>query len=72
MDLKAVIAGMIALLVIAGIAALFAAIILGRQYQAGGTKKQKYICVSCTVAAFVCIVTAVQILLMFRAVLFGA
>ncbi len=72
MDVKTMITGMIALLVIVGMAALFAAVTFGRQYQAGGTKKQKYICVGCTVAAFVCIVTAVQILLMFRVVLFGA
>ena len=72
MEVKTVITGMIVLLIVIGIAALFAAIVFGRQYQAGGTKKQKYICVSCTVAAFVCIVTAAQILLMFRAVLFGA
>ncbi len=66
------ITGMIALLVLVGIGALYGAIYFGKRYQAGGTKKQKYSCVCCTVAGFVCIVTAVQILLMFRVMLFMA
>ena len=37
---------------------------------AGGTKKQKYLCVGCTVASCVCLMTAVQIVMMFRNVLF--
>ena len=72
MDLKTTIIGMIGILAVLGIAAVCAAVIFGKQYQNGGTKKQKYICVCCSVAGFVCIVTAVQIFLMFRTVLTGA
>ena len=72
MELKTMIIGMIALLFVIGITAVCAAVFFGKRYQAGGTRKDKYICVCCTVAGFVCIVTAVQIGLMFRAVLFGA
>ena len=71
MDLKTMIIGMIAVLLLLGVAASCAAVYFGKQYQAGGTKKQKYICVCCTVAGFVCAVTAVQIWLMFHTVLFA-
>ena len=72
MGLTTTIIGMIALLAVLGIAAVCAAVLFGKQYQAGGTRKQKYLCVCCSVAGFVCIVTAVQIFLMFRPVLFAA
>lgn len=71
MDLKTSIIGIIAVLTVLGIAAVCAAVFFGKQYQAGGAKNHKYICVCCSVAGFVCIVTAVQIFLMFRIVLLG-
>ena len=43
----------------------------GKKYKTIGMRKNKLICVGCTVAACVCIITAVQILLMFRTVLWG-
>lgn len=72
MELQTMIFAMVAVLCIVGLIAVCAAVYLGKQYQNGGTKKQKYLCVCCTVASFVCIVTAVQVLLMFRGVLFAA
>ena len=72
MDVKTTIIVMIALLAVLGIAAVLAAVLFGKRYQAGGSKKQKYLCVCCTVAGFVSIVTAVQIFLMFRVILAGA
>ena len=71
MDLKTTISIMAAILVIIGILAVVLAVNFGRQYNAGGTKKQKYLCVGCVVASCVCIMTAVQILMMFRNVLFS-
>ena len=56
----------IAILLILGVAAVAAAWYFGRQYQAGGGKQRKYACVACSVAACVCIITAIQILWMFR------
>ncbi|MBQ2015145.1 MAG: hypothetical protein IIV26_07480 [Peptococcaceae bacterium] len=69
MDLKTTIIAMLVLLAAVGVAAICAAVFFGKRYQDGGTKNQKYICVCCSVAGFVCIVTAVQIFLMFRNVL---
>ncbi|MBQ2777146.1 MAG: hypothetical protein IJF50_06555 [Peptococcaceae bacterium] len=69
MDVKMMITAMIIALALTGAVAVCAAYYFGKRYQAGGTKKEKYICVCCTVAGFVCIVTAVQIGLMFRTIL---
>lgn len=55
----------------AGLAFIVVAVWFGRQYQAGGNKNHKYICVACTVASCVCIITAIQIYLMFRGVTAG-
>ena len=71
MELKTMIIGMMVVLLLIGAVALCAAVYFGKRYQAGGTRKEKYICVCCTVAGFVCVVTAVQIGLMFRVVLFS-
>ena len=71
MELKTMITAMKIVLALIGAVAACVAYYFGKRYQAGGTKKEKYICVCCTVAGFVCIVTAVQIGLMFRTVLFA-
>lgn len=71
MELKTMITAMMIVLALIGAVATCVAYYFGKRYQAGGTKKEKYICVCCTVAGFVCIVTAVQIGLMFRTVLFA-
>lgn len=66
MDLQHTILFLVGILLILGVAAAVAAWHFGRQYQSGGTRRQKYICVTCCVASCVCIITAIQILLMFR------
>ena len=61
--------GLVAVLLAVGIIAIVLAVQLGKKYKTIGMRKNKLICVGCTVAACVCIITAVQILLMFRTVL---
>ena len=56
-------------LVIVGLAAIAGAVIFGNRYKSGGTRNDKYLCVCCCVASCVCLITAVQIYLMFRAYL---
>jgi len=63
--------GLIAVLLAVGIIAIVLAVQFGKKYKTIGMRKNKLICVGCTVAACVCIITAVQILLMFRTVLWG-
>ena len=63
--------GIIAVLLVIGIIAIVLAVQFGKKYKSIGMRKNKLICVGCTVAACVCIITAVQILLMFRTVLWG-
>ena len=63
--------GLIAVLLAVGITAIVLAVQFGKKYKTIGMRKNKLICVGCTVAACVCIITAVQILLMFRTVLWG-
>jgi len=62
---------LIAVLLAVGITAIVLAVQFGKKYKTIGMRKNKLICVGCTVAACVCIITAVQILLMFRTVLWG-
>lgn len=69
MDLQHTILFLVIFLIVAAVAAAVAAWHFGRQYQSGGSKKQKYICVACCVAGCVCAITAIQILWMFRNVL---
>lgn len=69
MDLKTVVLAMVIGLLVVGLLALVLAVHFGKQYQGFGVKKHKYICVSCTVACFVCVVTAVQIFLMFKPII---
>ena len=61
--------GLIAVLLAVGIITIVLAVQFGKKYKTIGMRKNKLICVGCTVAACVCIITAVQILLMFRTVL---
>ena len=63
--------GLVAVLLAVGIIAIVLAAQFGKKYKTIGMRKNKLICVGCTVAACVCIITAVQILLMFRTVLWG-
>ena len=63
--------GLIAVLLAVGIIAIVLAVQFGKKYKTIGMRKNKLLCVGCTVAACVCIITAVQILLMFRTVLWG-
>ena len=63
--------GLVAVLLAVGIIAIVLAVQFGKKYKTSGMRKNKLICVGCTVAACVCIITAVQILLMFRTVLWG-
>ena len=63
--------GLVAVLLAVGIIAIVLAVQFGKKYKTIGIRKNKLICVGCTVAACVCIITAVQILLMFRTVLWG-
>ncbi|MBQ2777751.1 MAG: hypothetical protein IJF50_09615 [Peptococcaceae bacterium] len=63
--------GLVAVLLAVGIIAIVLAVQFGKKYKTIGMRKNKLICVGCTVAACVCIITAVQILLMFRTVLWG-
>ena len=63
--------GLVAVLLAVGIIAIVLAVQFGKIYKTIGMRKNKLICVGCTVAACVCIITAVQILLMFRTVLWG-
>ena len=63
--------GLVAVLLAVGIIAIVLAVQFGKRYKTIGMRKNKLICVGCTVAACVCIITAVQILLMFRTVLWG-
>ncbi|MBQ3120192.1 MAG: hypothetical protein IJC12_04905 [Peptococcaceae bacterium] len=63
--------GIIAVLLVIGIIAIVLAVQFGKKYKSIGMRKNKLLCVCCTVAACVCIITSVQILLMFRTVLGG-
>ena len=63
--------GLVAVLLAVGIIAIVLAVQFGKKYKTIGMRKNKLICVGCTVAACVCIITAIQILLMFRTVLWG-
>lgn len=63
--------GTVAILLGIGLLAILAAVYFGRQYKAVGIRKNKLLCVCGTVTASVCIITAVQIVLMFRTVLWG-
>ena len=63
--------GLIAVLLAVGITAIVLAVQFGKKYKTIGMRKNKLLCVGCTVAAGVCIITSVQILLMFRTVLWG-
>ena len=63
--------GLVAVLLAVGIIAIVLAVQFGKKYKTIGMRKNKLFCVGCTVAACVCIITAVQILLMFRTVLWG-
>ncbi len=63
--------GLIAVLLAVGIIAIVLAVQFGKKYKTIGMRKNKLLCVCCTVAACVCIITSVQILLMFRTVLWG-
>ena len=63
--------GLVAVLLAVGIIAIVLAVQFGKKYKTIGMRKNKLICVGCTVATCVCIITAVQILLMFRTVLWG-
>ena len=49
-----------------------AAAVFGKRYKQIGMRKNKLICVCFTVMSCVCVVTAIQIVLMFRNVLFAA
>jgi len=55
----------IAVFLVIGILALALAVHFGKKYTVGGVKKDKYICVCCSVTSCVFIVTAIQVLLMF-------
>ncbi len=66
MDLQHTILLLVGFLIVLGVAAAVVAWYFGRQYQSGGSKRQKYVCVACCVGSCVCIITAIQILLMFR------
>lgn len=72
MDIKTTVLLMIIGLVVVGLVALGGAVYFGKSYKATNVKKHKYICVGCVVASFVCLVTAIQVLMMFRYVIFGA
>lgn len=54
----------IAVFLLIGILALGLAVYFGKKYNAAGVKKDKYLCVSCSVASCVFIITAFQVLLM--------
>lgn len=66
MGLQHTILLLVGILLLLGLAAVVGAWYFGKQYQAGGKKQQKYICVTCCVASCVCLITAIQILWMFR------
>lgn len=72
METKSAITLMILVLLLLGGVAIVLAVHFGKQYQAGGGKNKKYLCVVCCVFSCVCIVTAIQILFMFRPLLFAA
>ncbi len=72
MELKTTILCMIGALLVLGIGTLYLAMQFGRQYKAGGGRSRKYLCVCFTVACCVCTITAIQILFMFRNILFAA
>ena len=72
MDIKTTIQLMLLCLLAISVIAVIAAVFFGRQYKAGGTKKQKYLCVACSVASCVCLITAIQIWFVFRNVVFAA
>ena len=69
MDVKSTILTYVFLLLAVGIAAIGFAVYFGKRYNAMGGKKNKVICVGCSVLACVCIMTAGQIILMFRQIL---
>lgn len=60
-----------AILVLLGIAAALGAVHFGKRYKADNIRKDKLLCVCCTVAGCVCIMTAGQILWMFRNILWA-
>ena len=66
MDLQHTILLLMFFLIVLGVAAAAVAWHFDRQYQSGGSKREKYICVACCVASCVCIITAIQIIWMFR------
>lgn len=64
--------GFAAILLALGAMAAAAAAVFGKRYKQIGMRKNKLICVCFTVMSCVCVVTAIQIVLMFRNVLFAA
>ncbi len=53
MDLQHTILLLVGFLIVLGVAAAIVAWYFGRQYQSGGSKRQKYICVACCVGSCV-------------------
>lgn len=71
METKSTITLMMLVLLLLGGVTVMLAVHFGKQYQAGGDKNKKYLCVFCCVSSCVCIITAIQILFMFRPLLFA-
>jgi len=69
LDVKATVLLMVVLLLVIGGIAVGFAVVFGKRYQAGGSKQQKYFCVACCVLSCVCVITVIQITLMFRQLL---
>lgn len=69
MEIQQFIKLFVTILLVLGGAAMGVAFYFGKQYQAGGSKREKYICVGCSVASCVCFITAIQVIIMFRNVL---
>ena len=64
--------GFVAILLVMGVMAAVAAVVFGKKYKQIGIRKNKLICVCFTVMSCVCVVTAIQLMLMFHNVLFAA
>ena len=64
--------GFVAILLVMGVMAAAAAVVFGKKYKQIGMRKNKSICVCFTVMSCVCVVTAIQLMLMFHNVLFAA
>ncbi len=63
--------GMAAVLLATGLVSVLFAVQFGKQYKRIGIRKNKLLCVCFTVFACVCIITAGQIVWMYRNLLWG-